>query len=238
MRRSAHKLVHVEEAKEPNSVAPADSLVGKTVLSLASGNKLGHVTGVNIDPVNGLLVALALKLEDGEAAKVPYEAIHSFGRDAVMAESEQAVLPLPAEDRTVERNARDLFGTKVILESGVLLGEIANVLVTLRPPPSVLYEVRRSMLDRLLGRTFFIPASVAYVLSDDAERLLVPDITSEIATTEVNDIAGPAVDVRSFPASGIAAETEDETLVREPDEDATVLRRHGRNNEDDTLIMP
>lgn len=235
MRPSACKLVHVQEKKEPTNAATAESLVGKTVLSLASGNRLGRVSGVNIDPVNGLLVGLALKLEDGDSAELPYESVHSFGRDAVMAESEQALRTLHEDVRSAGRNARDLIGTKVVLESGVLLGEIANVLLTLKTPPTVVYEVRRSMLDRLLGRTFFIPGSVAYVLSDDAQRLLVPDITSEIATTEVNDITGPAVDVHSFPTSGSVQETEDETIIRERDEDATVLRR--RRDEDDTLIM-
>ena len=116
----------------------------------------------------------------------------------------------------------------------------AVVLVTLKPPPTVLYEVRRSMLDRLLGRTFFIPASIGYVLSDDAARLLVPDITAEIASPDAKDLGGPTIDVRIIPAHlNTDDEFEEETVLREPDEDATVLRQHGgRNNEDDTLIMP
>jgi len=226
--------------KEPNDVAPISALTGMTVLSLASGNKLGRVADVHIDPVNGRLLGLSLADEAGAAADLPYEKIFSFGRDAVMAESDEAVRTIPEGEIMIGRNAKDLFGTTIVMESGVILGEIADVLVTLKPPPTVLYEVRRSMLDRLLGRTFFIPASIGYVLSDDAARLLVPDITAEIASPDAKDLGGPTIDVRIIPAHlNTDDEFEEETVLREPDEDATVLRQHGgRNNEDDMLIMP
>jgi uncharacterized protein YrrD len=210
---------------ESNDVAAIGSLTGMSVLSLSSGNELGRVADVHIDPVNGLLLGLLLTGEEGASIHLPYEKIFSFGRDAVMAESDEAVRVIAESENPVGRNAKDLFGTKIVLESGVLLGEIADVLVTLKPPPSVLYEVRRSMLDRFLGRTFFIPASVAYVLSDDAERLLVPDVTSEIASPDVKAFEGPIIDVRSFSGFESSEESEDETVLREPDEDATVLRR-------------
>lgn len=135
------------------------------------------------------------------------------------------------------------------MESGDILGEIADVFVTLKPPPAVLYEVRRSLLDRFLGRTFFIPASVGNVLSADAKRLLVPDITVEIATDEIPELSGISLDVRSFresqdsraavkevqptnlpDADGAASVlravyTEDETVIVRDDGDETVLRQ-------------
>ena len=224
---------------DSNDLAPIGTLTGMTVLSLATGNKLGRIEAVHIDPVNGRLLGLLLVGEDGASADLLYEKIHSFGRDAVMAESDEAVRVIPENEFAIGRNAKDLVGTKVVTESGEVLGEIADVLVTLKPPPTVMYEVRRSMLDRLLGRTFFIPASIAYVLSEDAARLLVPDITPEIGSPDAKELAGPTVEVRSF--SGIESndDIEDETVLREPDEDATVLRRRGNSDDDDdTLIMP
>ena len=218
--------------KEPNDVAPISALTGMTVLSLASGNKLGRVADVHIDPVNGRLLGLSLADEAGAAADLPYEKIFSFGRDAVMAESDEAVRTIPEGEIMIGRNAKDLFGTTIVMESGVILGEIEC--------PWQGYTGAVSMLDRLLGRTFFIPASIGYVLSDDAARLLVPDITAEIASPDAKDLGGPTIDVRIIPAHlNTDDEFEEETVLREPDEDATVLRQHGgRNNEDDTLIMP
>ena len=225
---------------ESNDVAPISTLTGMTVLSLASGNKLGRVADVHIDPVNGRLLGLRLTGENRAFIDLPYETIFSFGPDAVMAESDEAVRIIPEGEIAIGRNAKDLLGTTIVMESGVVLGEIADVLVTLKPPPTVLYEVRRSMLDRLLGRTFFIPASIGYVLSDDAARLLVPDITAEIASSEAKDLGGPTIDVRIIPGHlDTAEEFEEETVLREPDEDATVLRQPGgRNDKDDTLIIP
>ena len=223
---------------ESNHVVPIGALAGKPILSLATGNKLGRVADLRIDPVNGLLKGVVLEAGDGIAADLPYDQIYSFGRDAVMATSEDAIVPTAEENETLRRRAKDLLGAKVVMESGQILGEIADVLVTLNPPPTVLYEIRRSMLDRLLGRTFFIPASVGYALSDDAARLVVPDLTADIASSDVSALIVPAVDVKSFPAApdNVAwEEYGDETVIRERDEDATVLR--SREDDDETLLI-
>ena len=214
---------------ESNHAVPIGVLTGKSVLSIATGNKLGRVVDVRIDPVNGLLLGLMLEAGDGIAADLPYERIYSFGRDAVMA-SEDAIVPAVQENETLNRRAKDLVGAKVVMESGQILGEIADVLVTLNPPPAVLYEVRRSMLDRLLGRTFFIPASVGYALSDDAARLVVPDLTADIASADISTLTGPSVNVKSYPIDSDWEEYGDETMLRGRDEDATVLRRPPRQN--------
>ncbi|MFL6468690.1 MAG: PRC-barrel domain-containing protein [Pyrinomonadaceae bacterium] len=211
---------------ESNDLAAISTLTGMTVLSLSTGNKLGQIADVYIDPVNGRLLGLRLTGENKALIDLPYEKIFSFGRDAVMAESEEAGQFVSDAENYLGRPAKDLFGTKIVMESGVVLGEIADVLVTLQPPPTVFYEVRQSMLDRLLGRTFFIPASIGYVLSDDAARLLVPDITAEVAVTDANDLGGPSVEVRSISDTlAVNDDSEDVTLVRDLDEDATVLRR-------------
>ena len=221
---------------ESSDVVPIGTLAGKAILSLGSGNKLGRVLDVLVDPVNGLLLGLDLEHEGG-ISELPYEKIYSIGKDAVMAVSDDSVVAETKDEERRIRRARDLLGTQVVMESGEILGEIADVFVTLKPPPAVLYEVRRSMLDRLLGRTFFIPASVGNVLSADAKRLLVPDITAEIATDEISTLIGPSVDVRSFPVpQNLTAEFDDaESAIIERDEDATVLRF--RDREDDTLLV-
>jgi uncharacterized protein YrrD len=222
---------------ESNQTVPVGVLTGKPVLSLATGNKLGRVVDVRIDPLNGLVRGLMLETGDGIAADLPYEQIYSIGRDAVMA-SEDGIVPAASEEGSVNRRAKDLVGAKVVMESGQVLGEIADVLVTLNPPPTVLYEVRRSMLDRLLGRTFFIPASVGYALSDDAARLVVPELTADMASTDASALAGPSVDVKSFPAphGGEWEEYGDETVLRNGDPDATVLRSREDGN-DETLLI-
>jgi uncharacterized protein YrrD len=235
-----YKLVYKrtgESMAESTQAVPIGTLSGKPILSVATGNKLGHVADVRIDPVNGLLLGLMLEPRDGTSADLPYERIYSVGRDAVMA-SEDAIVQAAEDNETLSRPAKDLLGAKVVMESGQVLGEIADVLVTLNPPLAVIYEIRRSVLDRLLGRTFFIPASVGYALSDDAARLVVPDLTADIASPDVSSLTGPSVDVKSYPVPSSNDTWEDygdETILREKDEDATVLRR--RDDDDETLLI-
>lgn len=218
---------------ESKDVVPIGALVGKPIISLSTGNRLGHVAHVSVDPVNGRLSGLIMK--EGENSELSYDRVYSFGRDAVMALSDDSVTdPAIAPDPTV-RSADDLIGAKVVLESGEMLGEIADVLVALNPPPAVFYEICRSMLDRLLGRTFFIPASVGYALSDDASRLIVPDRTAQIASADLSILLGPSVDVKSFTTETVFSpeeEFEEETVLR--DKDATVLRYA---DDDETLLI-
>ena len=230
---------------ESNDVVPIGSLAGMAVLSLSTGNKLGRVSDVRIDPVDGRLTGLALEGDDN--VELPYDSIYSFGRDAVMAVSDDSLIVSTGDSRVPDRSSKNLVGTRVVMESGEILGEIADILVTLKPPPTVVYEIRRSILDRLLGKTFFIPASLGYALSDDAARLLVPDQAAEIASSDISTLLSPAVDVKSFssvPEASTWNEYEDETVLRDREEDITVMRHLEdddatlliRDDEDETIV--
>ena len=218
-------------------VAPIRVLTGMTVLSLTTGNKLGRVLDLLIDPINGVLLGVTLTLADGGVAGLAHGEIYSFGRDAVMVRDDHSTAPLDAGILVAGQPASKLIGTKIITESGDMLGQITNVFVTLRPPPHILYEARQSILDKLLGREFYIPASVGHALSDDSARLVVPDITSEIAASDLESLLGQHIEVRTFEAGGpsgmgpdnddtiLVRVDEDETLVRFGDDEDTILRR-------------
>lgn len=219
-------------------VSPIKSLRGMTVLSLASGNKLGQIEDLFIDPVNGVLLGLSVNSADGNVAGLAYESIYSFGPDALMVEADDSIGPLEASGLQNVPTAENLFETKIITESGEVLGRIANVFVTLKPPPFVLYEVRLSLLDKLLGREFFIPASAGHALSDDFERLVVPDATAETAASDLTTLVDHTIAVVStftppeLPAA-VPVEDEEETIVRLKDEEETLVRER---DEEDTLV--
>jgi len=225
---------------ETNDVVPIGSLAGMAVLSLSTGNKLGRVSDVRIEPLAGGLTGLSLEGDDN--ITLPYDRIYSFGRDAVMAVSDDSLIVSAGDSDLPDRRSKDLVGTTVVMESGEVLGEIADILVALKPPPAVVYEIRRSILDRLLGKTFFIPASLGYALSDDAARLVVPDRAVEIASYDISTLLGPAVDVKSFspvPETSVWEDLEDETVLRDREEDVTVLRHldvDDANDEDETIV--
>ena len=222
---------------DSRDVTPIGQLTGMPVLSLASGNRLGQIVDLLIDPVNGLLHGLTLSSDDGQVGGIGLDEIHSFGRDAVMARSDNSVVAPDSGPLARARAASKLVGTKIITEGGDMIGQITNIFVTLKPPPHIVYEARQSIIDKLLGREFFIPAAVGHALSDDGERLVVPDITTEIAVSDLANLDERRIEVRSFapgqeawglPDGGdvtipVLVE-EDETLVRVGDDDDTVLR--------------
>jgi len=213
-------------------VSPINVLTGMTVLSLATGNKLGEILDLFIDPINGVLLGVTLSMADGGVAGLAGEEIHSFGRDAVMALTDLAVTRLESGVMVGGQPASKLIGTKIITESGDVLGYITNIFVTLKPPPHILYEARHSFLDKLLGREFFLPASVGHALSDDAARLVVPNITAEIAASDLSSLVDKSIEVRSFDPDGHPMGADDTILIR-PDEDETVVRFR---DEDETVV--
>ena len=217
-------------------VSPINDLTGMTVLSLATGNKLGQILDLFIDPINGVLLGVTLLLADGGVASLAGEEIHSFGRNAVMARTDLSVMRLDSDVMIGGQPAGKLIGTKIITESGDELGHITNIFVTLKPPPHILYEARNSFLDKILGREFYLPASVGHALSDDAACLVVPNVTAEIAASDLSSLIDKSIEVRSFDPdeqpSGMSAGADDTILIR-PDEDETVVRFR---DEDETVV--
>ncbi|HUR97740.1 MAG TPA: hypothetical protein VMZ26_06670 [Pyrinomonadaceae bacterium] len=232
-------------------VSPISGLTAMTVLSLATGNKIGQILDLFIDPINGVLLGVTALLADGRVAGIMQDEIYNFGKDAVMVRSDESIVPLESGALAGGRQASKLVGTKIITESGDVLGHITNIFVTLKPPPHILYEARQSILDKLLGREFFLPASVGYALSDDGARLVVPDVTPDIAASDLGSLLSQHIEVRSFDDAGggrvgaapptreddtipILLDDADETVVRSRDEDETVVRLG--DDDDDTVV--
>lgn len=216
--------------EDVRDVLPIGSLSGKVVLSLRTGNKLGVLQDLFIDPIDGIVLGVTIDGNEGESLGLRYEDIYSFGHDAVMAISEEPLKPIDEMDISTYPRAADLIGTKILTVSGNALGQIRNVFVTLQPPPMVVYSVGESMLDRLLGREFYILASAGNALSDDTERLVVPDATAENTGRTIEALLNPALSVRSFETG--AAENNDTWVVPQDDEFETVLH----SDDDDTVI--
>jgi uncharacterized protein YrrD len=160
-----------------------DFLIGRVVLARETANKLGQIYDLIVDPLKGVLGGLAIRMPDQSLSLIDAQEIYSFGADAVMINSDRAALPVqdsPLKQSPLARTV--LMGAKVLTEGGKLLGQIANIYIHLAPEESLLfYEVRSSLLDKLLGHTLYFPASWGRALSQDGKRLVVADDTSEKA---------------------------------------------------------
>lgn len=201
-----------------SNVVTADTLVGMTVLSRTTGNKLGVVQDLYIDPVEGLLKGVTMQTPDGSLAGIDYKNIYSFGHDAVMANDDESIVAIKEDWLENHSHAKKhLFGVKIVTESGNLLGQVANIYVRLTQPPFAVYEVRDSILDKLLGRNFFMFASAGRAFSDDAERIVVPDDITENAASSLRELMNRA----DTPIHQKAI------IVRTPDDDGkeTIVRQ-------------
>ena len=155
-----------------------DVLIGRAVLSVESANELGHVYDLVVHPIKGELVGLSVQISDQSQVLVSQDEIHSIGPDAVMVNSDQSLVALdqsPIKGFPLARN--NLIGVEVITEDGKRLGEISNVYFHLGESSVFIYEVRSSILDKLLGHAIYFPASFGCAFADDATRLVVSNNT-------------------------------------------------------------
>ncbi|HVE58764.1 MAG TPA: PRC-barrel domain-containing protein [Pyrinomonadaceae bacterium] len=177
-----------------NDVIGIDKIVGMPVLSRASGNKLGEVYDLYIDPAQGILMGTTIKAPNGKLGGIDYTNIYSFGKDAVMVNDESRITVL--NDEWVEQHPhakKHLIGTNVMTEAGNHLGEIGNIYVRLTSPPMVIYELRGSMWDSLVGRNTFIYAASAGAISSNAERIIVPNAVVSNAASSLNELVNHPV---------------------------------------------
>lgn len=174
---------------EAASVYPVDTFVGRAVLSRASANKLGQVHDLIVNPVGGALAGIAVKMSDG-IQYVDSGEIYSIGPDAVMVNNDRSALPAessPVKDLPLALNK--LIGVEVVTEGGKTLGQIANVFMHLAEEPFLVYEARSSLLDKLLGRALFFPASFGRAFSLGDARLVVVEDTAEKADSTLDALS-------------------------------------------------
>lgn len=184
-----------------------DFLFGRTVLARETANKIGQIYDLIVDPLKGELGGLAVRRVDQSLSLIEYGEIYNFGPDAVMVNSDGSAVPVAISPLNRAPLAKShLMGAKVLTEGGKLLGQIANIYIHLAPVSPLFYEVRSSLLDKLLGHTLFFPASMGCALSEDGTRLVVSDDTTEKADHTLN-----ALEARLF---GPPAEPDPVVVVR------------------------
>jgi uncharacterized protein YrrD len=189
-------------------ISSIDILIGRTVLSRSTANKIGQTYDLIVDLTKGDLIGLSVQLPDESLRLIDYHEIYSFGPDAIMINSDESAIPVqdsPLKALPLAKN--NLIGVKVITEGGKLLGQVAHVYIHLAETSLFVYEVRSSLLDKLLGHTLYFPASWGCALSEDATRLVVSNDAAEKADHSLDALAarlfgppkdeGPVVVVRS-----------------------------------------
>ncbi len=184
-----------------NDVIGIDKIIGMPVISRATGNKLGEVYDLYIDPVQGILMGVTIKAPNGKLGGIDFQNVYSFGKDAVMTNDESHITILTEEWVAQHPHAKKhLIGTNIVTDGGNQLGEIGNIFVRLASPPAVIYEMRGSMWDNLLGKGMFFYAANAGALSSNAERIIVPNAVVGSAASSLNELISRPVNAGNQPA--------------------------------------
>ena len=164
-----------------------DILIGRAVLSRATANKLGHIQDILVDVGRGALAGIVVRMADESLRLVDYNEIFSIGPDAVMLKADEAAIPVQDSPLKVLPLAKhNLTGVKVVTEGGKLVGQIANVYIRMSETLLLVYEVRSSILDKLLGHALFFPASQGRAISADFARMVVAEDTAEKAANTLD----------------------------------------------------
>ncbi|CAN5653987.1 hypothetical protein BH11ARM2_BH11ARM2_26370 [soil metagenome] len=101
-------------------------LVGKSVVSLSDGVKVGTVKDVLID--TGTMVAGALLVAgDSGRGGLPFAQITNIGQDAITIETAQAVFWASANTPGPGREAGEIKGLPVVDASGTVVGNVHDI---------------------------------------------------------------------------------------------------------------
>ena len=111
-----------------NDVIEIDKIIGMSVLSRASGNNLGKVYDLFIDPAQGILMGVTVEAPNGRLGGIDYRNIYSFGKDAVMVNDENQITVLNDEWVAQHPHAKKhLVGTNVLTEGGYVLFSAGSI---------------------------------------------------------------------------------------------------------------
>jgi len=171
-------------------ISSIDNLIGGNVLSRSTANKLGQVHDLIVDVAGGGLLGLSVQTTDEGLRLVERGEIYSFGPDAVMIKADESAVAV--EDSPLKASPlakHNLTGVNVVTEGGRLLGQIVNVYIHLAETPLFIYEVRSSILDKLLGHSLYFPASLGIALSEDLTRLVVAEEAGEKGNNSLDALA-------------------------------------------------
>lgn len=222
-------------------------LIGQKLISLTDGHHIAPVKDVVIDAEHANVTALVVE-EGGVLSStrvVPMDAIHSFGRDAIVIEGDDAVVDastVPALDVSADRS---LSGMKLFSDAGEEVGTIADVYFQEEGGRIVGFEVSSGMIGDLASGPRFLPAEqidhigddIVYVRPDAMEALeAVPGGTTgamgavDDLRTRVSEAAHEAGEQMSGAASkvGEALESGKEDLakgVEEPKPGTSLIGR-------------
>jgi uncharacterized protein YrrD len=232
-------------------VLKGKSVIGKEILSLAEGVRIDKINDVVVDAEGRRVVALVVS-EGGfmsSSTVVPFDLVSSFGKDAVVIDSSNAVVSAGADPELqalVDREDK-ILGKNVYTTGGDEQGKIADIYFDERTGAVVGYEISSGMLgDAATGRSYLatdeitaIGDDVIYVEPETAVALENQVGGIQGSLKGAGDKLGEATDAAGSKLGGARDRARKQASESNP-EQALVGRRTGSDVENDSgsVIVP
>lgn len=155
-------------------------VIGLRVITLERGEKIDDVEDLIYDPTQNRVVALLVD-EGGwfsDARVIPFEHVKHIGKDAVMVESDQVLKKASQMPERISHIAKDdtfLTKTKIITESGTMLGKVTDIHFDSETGDVVELEVSEGGLKDLQSGKKRVKVKDIITVGEDAT--IVKDIT-------------------------------------------------------------
>ena len=157
-----------------------NAVIGQNVISLSDGHSIGSVKDVVISDANDSVAALVLD-EGGllsASRVVPIDRVHSYGRDAVVVDGDDAVADATTLPELDVDPRRSLSGMKVYSAAGEEVGTIADVYFE-EDGGIVGFEVSGGKVDDLASGRRFLPVEGLDRIGDEIVYV-TPEIVGDL----------------------------------------------------------
>ena len=167
-------------AAEEANVQSVKDVIGKTIISIESGDKLGTVSDALMD--DGSVSLVALVVGGGVLGKehvLPFSDVHTLGGDTVLARADAGISgPREWRESGVQATRSSaLKGRPVVTMTGHKLGEVSDLLVDPRSGAFAALEVAASDFGGLRTKRSLIKPGAEIRIGPDA--VVVPDVPGE-----------------------------------------------------------
>lgn len=152
-------------------------LQGLAVVALDTGVKIGTIDDFYFEPEENAIRAFRVKTGLFGSKALLCSAISSIGRDAVVTQNKDMVVPEDHDGRLPQLPlGRSMLSYKIMSESGTLVGTIGNILINTNPPNAIRvtsFELSGSLGERITGHYQTFSANEVSRYGQDV--IVIPD---------------------------------------------------------------
>jgi uncharacterized protein YrrD len=173
--------------KQNQTVGFESGIKGMPVLDAKIGDKIGIVSDLIIDPVEGKLLGIALTRPDKEIRSIKTGDLH-IGDDAVMSIGSTPAALDYFGDFAGGIAATEIMEAKLVSNDGKLIGKIQEIYLALYDL-TIYYKVAESSFQQIFGKGFYLSAKAPLAYSRNDKRFIVPaDIQKQHAKKNLSDL--------------------------------------------------